>query len=206
MQVPVNVFLRNGDPVRGLTVDDFALFEDGTRREITGMDVIDLEVVSHDVGPRQADLLIPQAARRHVLLLLDLSFSDASTVIKAREAAREFVLHSLHPTDLVAVATHSVETGARLVVTFTPDRAQVARGIDTLGAPRLLHLVKRDPLNFIIDDPLGDGGSTGIDSSGVSQINVESNLMLEIGIDRQADRNATVGAFGIDHRRQVLAS
>lgn len=176
VQVPVNVFLRNGEPVRGLTVDDFEIFEDGKRREITGMDVIDLEVLGTDVAPHQVDMVIPQAARRHVLLLFDLSFSDATTVVKAREAARQFVLTSLHPTDLVAVATHSVDTGAKLVVTFTPDRTQVARGIDTLGAPRLLHLVKRDPLNFIIDDPLGDGGSTGIDSQGGAVLNMEANL------------------------------
>lgn len=29
--------------------------------------------------------------------------------------------------------------------------------------------------------------------------------MNEIGVDLQTDRNATVGAFGIDHRLQVLA-
>jgi VWFA-related protein len=38
-------------------------------------------------------------------------------------------------------------------VTFTPDRAQVARAIDTLGAPKLLQLARRDPLQFLIEDP-----------------------------------------------------
>jgi VWFA-related protein len=176
VQIPVNVFFRDGEPVRGLTVDDFEVFEDGQLREIVDFEVVDLEVLGPDVRPQQADSVIPRAARRHVLLLFDLSFSDASSVLRARSAAREFVLTSLHPTDLVAVATHSVDVGSQLVITFTPDRAQVARAIDTLGAPRLLHLVKRDPLSFIIDDPLAVSGTTGNDSEGAEQIEIERGV------------------------------
>jgi VWFA-related protein len=74
--------------------------------------------------------------------------------VKARLAARDFVLRSLHPNDLVGVATYSLQQGPRLVVTFTPDRAQVARGIDTLGLHQVDELmVKRDPLRFVIASP-----------------------------------------------------
>ena len=182
VQIPVNVFDRHGEPGRGVAAEDFRIFEDGSRREISSLEVIDLEILGDDVHPSRADEVIPPAARRHVLLLFDLSFSDATTVVKARQAARDFVLTSLHPTDLVAVATHTVDTGARLVVTFTPDRAQVARAIDTLGAPQLLHLVKRDPLNFIIDNPLGDGSTTGNDSGGASSVRFEANVTDHIRV------------------------
>jgi VWFA-related protein len=87
------------------------------------------------------------------MLLFDLSFSSPHSLLRAREAARKFVVDELHPTDLVAVATHSAEAGSRLLVTFTPDRAQLARAIDTLGAPRLLGLTRQDPLRFMIEDP-----------------------------------------------------
>ncbi len=89
------------------------------------------------------------AARRHVLLLFDLSFSAPPAILKAREAARKFVLESLHPSDLVALATHSVERGPQLVVTFTPDRVQLARAIDHLGAPRFMNSMS-DPLKFVL--------------------------------------------------------
>jgi VWFA-related protein len=54
----------------------------------------------------------------------------------------------------VGIAIYSLQFGPRLVVTFTTDRAQLARGIDTLG----LHtpdedMVKNDPLHFIIAPP-----------------------------------------------------
>jgi VWFA-related protein len=182
VQIPVNVILRNGDPVRGLTAEDFEVTSDGEKQEITSFEIVDLEVLGSDIRPAQADGLIPQAARRHVLLLFDLTFSDATAIVRAREAAREFVFKSLHPADLVAVATHSVDTGSQLVVTFTPDRAQLIRAIDTLGAPRLLHLVKQDPLSFVIDDPLNQGGTTGSDTGGVGQTNVEANVAAHLRV------------------------
>ena len=156
VQVPVNVTARNGEAVRSLTADDFKIFDEGQQREITGFRVIDLEVLELGSARSEIEAAVPAAARRHFLLLFDLSFSDPSSVVRAREAARRFVLNNLHPTDLVAVAIHTVESGARLIVTFTPDRAQVARAIDTLGAPRLLQLAhRRDPLRFVLEDLTG---------------------------------------------------
>lgn len=153
VQIPVNVSTRDGEPVRGLTVESFAVYEGRKRLEITDFEVVDLDLIEPGFSSTEVDGAVAAAARRHILLVFDLTFSRPTSTLKAREAAREFVLNDLHPTDLVAVATHSIEGGARLVVTFTPDRAQVARAIDTLGAPRLLGLQRRDPLMFMIEDP-----------------------------------------------------
>jgi VWFA-related protein len=153
VQVPVNVVGRDGASVRGLTVDDFEVFDGGKQREIVDFQVVDLEQLSPGTTRTEIDRAVPAAARRHFLLLFDLSFSSPNLIVRAREAARDFVLKNIHPTDLVAVAVHTVETGGRMLVTFTPDRAQVARAIDTLGAPRLVNLARRDPLLFLIDSP-----------------------------------------------------
>lgn len=155
VQVPVNVVDRNGEPVRGLTAEDFAVFDQGDRQELTGFEVIDLDVLEPATATKSAvDDLVPAPARRHFFLLFDLTFATPASVIKARRAAREFVLEELHPTDLAAVATFSMDVGPRLIVTFTPDRAQLARAIDTLGAPRLLQQEAAvDPLRFMIESP-----------------------------------------------------
>lgn len=192
VQIPVNVVDDDGEPVRGLTADDFEIYSDGEIRPITGFEVIDLDVIGPDLRPRQADDVIPQAARRHILLLFDLTFSDASAIVRARDAAREFVLRSLHPSDLVAVATHSVDNGPRLIVTFTPDRAQLARAIDTLGAPRLLDLTKRDPLSFVIDDP-DDAGATGSDVGATQQVNIAENVAAHLRVMNKIMNNAEKG-------------
>ncbi|HEV2845915.1 MAG TPA: VWA domain-containing protein [Thermoanaerobaculia bacterium] len=163
VEVPVNVVDRNGEPVRGLTADDFEVYDGGERQKITSFEVIDLRKL--DVEPTGAEAArlanLPSAARRHFLLLFDLSFSTPTSILKARMAARDFLLNGLHPSDLAGVATYSLETGPRLVVTFTPDRAQLARAIDTLGYRRSAeNRGATDHLRFMIEAPTSMGQTT----------------------------------------------
>lgn len=224
VQVPVNVYTRDGHPVRGLSAEDFEIYDRGEQQEIVDFRVVDLElaVAGTDGGVEAADVdRVPAAARRHFLLLFDLSFSNTGAVIKAREAAQDFVLNHLHPSDLAAVATFSSETGPRLVVTFTPDRAQLARAVDTLGAPRLIDGVRVDPLRFVLGDPANQrtGTVTPRDrgSNTVGQLAVDRNLLLNSYlsvINKQFDRVETTyqrgrvssWAAGLKALAQVLAS
>ncbi|HXT22675.1 MAG TPA: VWA domain-containing protein, partial [Thermoanaerobaculia bacterium] len=156
-----------------LAASDFTIYDVGAAQAVTGFEVLDLS--STVAAPTTAAAVRAPAAsgnaRRHFMLLFDLSFSNPTAILKARLAARDFVLHQLHGDDLVAVATYSLQQGPRLVVTFTPDRAQVARGIDTLG----LHTpdefaIKRDPLRFVIASPVDSdfNNFAGIEGGGNS--------------------------------------
>ena len=153
IEVPVNVIGRDGQPVRGLTAEDFEIFDDGDRQTLTGFEVIDLSSTEAETRRMETARVeqLGAGARRHFLLLFDLSFSSPTAILKARLAARDFLLSSLHPSDLAAVATYSLETGPKLVLTFTPDRAQLARAIDTLGMRSTIDARERDPLRFMID-------------------------------------------------------
>jgi|CXWL01.1.fsa_nt_gi VWFA-related protein len=154
VQIPVTVTDRDGRPVRGLTAADFEVFDESKRRELSGFDVIDISQLPHDRGHRAPEIRsLDSTARRHFLLLFDLSFSNPNALVRARTAARELVLNQLHPADLAAVATFSSEHGPKLLVTFTPDRAQLARAIDTLGFRGLLARGATDPLSFVIEAP-----------------------------------------------------
>ncbi|HEV7670798.1 MAG TPA: VWA domain-containing protein [Thermoanaerobaculia bacterium] len=167
VEVPVNVVGRDGQSIRGLKSTDFEIYDDGKKQSIESFEVVDLNVLSPSANPenraRAEQLTAP--SRRHFLLLFDLSFSSVPAILKARLAARDFVLHSLAPTDLAAVATVSLERGPRLVVTFTPDRAQLARGIDTLGSKSDLAGERYDPLRFMVDQ----AQITAADASGAGQ-------------------------------------
>jgi VWFA-related protein len=173
VEVPVNIVSRDGDPVRGLTAADFEVWDDNDKQAITSFEVIDLKKIAEPGAPGAPEAPVPAlpdlrpAARRHFLLLFDLSFSTPTSILKARIAARDFVLNSLHPTDLAAVATYSLETGPKLVVTFTPDRLQLARAVDTLGYRQALDGARVDPLHFVIDEP--DTALLAATSSGHSE-------------------------------------
>jgi VWFA-related protein len=144
VEVPVRVIGKDGKPVRGLTAANFTVEDDGRRQEIVGFDTIDLaEKVRAGGGP------VHPAARRRFLILFDFSFSQPKAIVAARRAAREFVLTGIGERDLAAVATYSVEQGVRLLVTFSSDRAQLARAIETLGLESSKG--SGDPLAFAFD-------------------------------------------------------
>ncbi len=152
VQVPVNVTDRKGASIRGLTAEDFEIFDGNEQREITRFEVVDLREIDPEPGLEdRAREAIPPSARRHFLFLFDLSFSSPTSVLRAREAAQSFVAGSMHPTDLAAVATHSVEFGFKLVLTFTPDRSQLARAIENLESPEMLNRAGLDPLQFFVE-------------------------------------------------------
>ncbi|MEO1083267.1 MAG: VWA domain-containing protein, partial [Acidobacteriota bacterium] len=194
IEVPVNVVDRSGSPVRGLKAEDFTIFDDGERQDIKSLEVVDLSTLSPTrAETRQVIERLPAVARRHFLLLFDLSFARPASILKARQAARTFVLEHLHPTDLAAVATFSVEHGPRLLVTFTPDRAQLARAVETLGAPGLVRRGEvADPLGFIIDAP-GPGELIDDGGLGTGGVDVESAVTQHLSVvafQRESARKA----------------
>jgi VWFA-related protein len=161
VEVPVNVTNRQGEPIRDLSAADFELYDQGQRQDITDFEIIDLK----DLNPqslleeRQMETDLGESGRRHFLLFFDFSFSSPTAVVKAQRAAEEFVLNSLHPTDLAGIAIYTLERGPQLLVTFTPDRAQLARALNSFGTPQMLGYARSDPLRFMLANPTEGGGA-----------------------------------------------
>jgi VWFA-related protein len=162
VEVPVNVVGRDGLPVQGLKAEDFEVYDGGDRQKLSSFEVIDLRKPAGEpeagaaapaASAERSPEDMPSGVRRRFLFLFDLSFSSPTSILKARLAARDFALHSLNPADLAAVATYSMESGPKLVITFTPDRAQLARAIETLGYHQALDKRMVDPLRFMVDTP-----------------------------------------------------
>src|SRR5579863_1101269 len=147
VEIPVQV-VRDGEPVRGLTVKDFEVTEGRKSLPIVGFDVVDL--TSSAAPTASATAAMPIAARRHFLFFFDLSNAEPRSVVLARAAAMDLVTKEITPTDLVAVATYS-NVGPKLVLNFTSDRRQVARAIDHLGLPQLIDR-NPDPLRVMAED------------------------------------------------------
>ena len=147
VEVPVQVLVK-GEPVTGLTASNFELWDEKKKQKIITVDVVDLRQI--DTGRFQIEdqaQPIPGAARRHFLLLFDLSFSDPVAVTRAREGALRLVRESLHPADLVGVATWAESAGVKMVLNFTSDRNEARKAIDTLGVADPIDR-PRDPLRL----------------------------------------------------------
>ena len=135
VEVPVTVADGSGNPVRGLKAENFVVSDDRGARAVASFDVVDFASPAGTAA-------IPPPARRSFLLLFDLSNSTPNAMARARRAAEEFVKSAVHPSDLAAVGTISVERGFRMVTAFTSDRVLLASAV-------------ADPANFIVNDPLG---------------------------------------------------
>jgi VWFA-related protein len=149
VEVPVQV-LRDGEPVRGLTAEDFEIYEGRKKMPVTGFEVVDLEVPATAARAEA----VPAAARRHFLLLFDFSFSDPQAIARGRDAARDLVL-GLHSADLVAVATYHASAGPKLVLGFTSDRRQVDTALESLGTE---DDKPNDPLRLVLKRGAGKAG------------------------------------------------
>lgn len=194
VEIPVQV-LVDGKPVRGLTQQNFEVLEGRKAREIVDFEVVDLTTATTPSG-RQAAVhpTVTPAGRRHFLLLFDMSNSEPQALVRARGAASELVLESLHPTDLVAVATWSYTKGPRLLIGFTSDRRQIDVAIATLGVVDLRNTTP-DPMGLILADLEGrtpaDGKTTGGAAGGKGQFediyeeNVRDAAASERALSRQ---------------------
>lgn len=127
--LPVFVTDKAGRAVPGLTAADFEIEEQGKKVPVAAFLAVD--VASERPGA-EAGPLLQASARRQFLLLFDLTFSTPNGILRARDAATALVRDGLAPSDLASVATFS-QRGVQILVGFTPDRAQLARAIGTLG-------------------------------------------------------------------------
>jgi VWFA-related protein len=162
IEIPVNVIGKDGKPVAGLTAEDFELYDEGKKQQLSGFEVIDLNRAADPKAPNPFTERpeVSPAARRRFLIVFDFSYSSPSGLLRARNGARNFVTSGLKEADLAAVATFSVDTGWKLLVNFTRDRTQLSGAIETLGLPGLA-VRASDPLSFAFLPPSATRGGGG---------------------------------------------
>jgi len=202
VEVPVQV-IKDGEPVRGLTADNFEVYDGRKKQKVTGFEALDLYGAAA-AQQQPALTAVPAAARRHFLMIFDLSFSEPSSIVKARDAAKTLV-KGLHPTDMVSVSTYSAQKGPTLVLGFTSDRRQIAAAIDTLGLPQLVDR-SPDPLRLVLTSledaaarPIMQGNSTfQTDKKAADQDAMLDNIKpLALASDRadMSAKRAAVAAY-----------
>lgn len=138
IEVPVQV-LRDGQPVRGLTRDDFELYDEGVRQPLVGFDVIDTAQPAAAGAPEPAAAqpvaaVAPPLRGRHLLLLFDFQFGGGGKLLRAFQDARRILAQGLAPGDRAALAYFGGASGVRILVGFTDDEEELGLGLDVLEA------------------------------------------------------------------------
>ncbi|HEX9636774.1 MAG TPA: VWA domain-containing protein [Acidobacteriota bacterium] len=169
VEVPVWVVGPEGQPVQGLSKEDFTLKDNGQEVEIAVCEFRDYGASS---AAGEQDL---SRQPRQILILFDTVFAEPFALVRARSVAASFVTNELLPKDLVAVATISPVHGLNLVANFTTDRSNAFHAIDTLGLTRW-PTEARGPGGFLLADA----------PPGLEQVTEASNLSSRIQAETSA--------------------
>src|SRR5271165_3040510 len=141
--VLVNVVARDkkGNLIRDLKREDFNVFEDGQKQQVSSFDFENIDELalaaqttptatgSEGAAPAGAATPVkPQALldardRRLILLFFDFSAMEVDQIDRAVDAAKKYVNAKMQPADLIAIV--SLATNMRLDLDFTDDKGKV---------------------------------------------------------------------------------
>lgn len=135
--VPVHVTDRNGKPMAGLKRDEFSLFVDGTKIEITDFE----EHRSAEIQGLAPMALARNAARdgnsnllnRKIILFFDFAFNSTRGIRLSRETALKFLEEKAAPEDEIAVISYSTTKGLRVHEFFSKDRVRARAVVESFG-------------------------------------------------------------------------
>lgn len=139
VQADVTVTDKNGKPVRDLRPEDFEIFEDGKKQQITHFTYIsagapDSTPSSPETAPSEpgkAGAAVPlkrEQVRRTIALVVDDLGLSLESMGFVRKALRKYVDEQMLPTDLVAILRTSGGTG--VLQQFTSDKGQLYATIE----------------------------------------------------------------------------
>ena len=141
--VLVNVVARDrkGNPVRDLKREDFTLYEDGKKQQISAFDFEDVDQLTAGAEPtiagaapgtllhstKRAPPTLDARDRRLMVLFFDFSAMEPEEIDRAVDAAKIFVNVQLKPADLVALV--SLATNMHVDLDFTDDRGKLSAAL-----------------------------------------------------------------------------
>ncbi len=167
IRLDVSVIDKDRQPIRGLTLEDFTVFEDGKPQRLVA--VSEIESAEHDPSPSawmrhvprdvQSNDLVDQAGDGRLFAIVmddwNIPFDDLDIIMGARTAARYFI-DQLRPSDVAAVI-YTQQAGK--TQDFTDDRAKLIAAVDKFDPPEV-RWIEATPLG-----PTGGGGDMPYRSS-----------------------------------------
>jgi VWFA-related protein len=158
---------KNGNPIRKLKRENFAVYEDNEPQEISTFDYEDLSTLAGPV--RETAKTIEPASvvnlsqnppsqlprgvfqhRRLIILFLDLSSMPVEDLLQAQRAAQNFLEKQLTPADLVAVVVNA--SSLKLVQNFTNDREALKQAVEKIHIGDSASLAERGTTDTSSED------------------------------------------------------
>ena len=185
VEVDVVVTDASGAFVRGLTVDDFEIVEDGRRQTIEAFSAIDVPLeredrVLYSDAAVAADIASNETAaqgRVYLLMLDDLQTRPANTT-QVRRRAREFVERYVGSNDLVAVLHTSGRADASQE--FTANRSLVLEAIDAFAGRGLNSAVRNRMDAFLASQGSGVARAPERDHDARERLTVARNAFVAV--------------------------
>jgi VWFA-related protein len=138
VHLDVSVLDRQRRPVRGLTVDDFEVFEDGKLQVVSAFAAVDIPDAVEPTTPWMREVA-PDTQRNDtlndrrlfVMVIDDASAQGNVAALKStKEIARKFI-EQLGPTDLMSIVFTLNNRNAQ---DYTSDRAKLLKAVDKFNA------------------------------------------------------------------------
>lgn len=193
VDIPVLVTAA-GEPVRGLTADNFEIREDGEAVPIVGFQIVDVSSSQRVAGERKEPVL--PASRRNLLLFFDLSFSNRHSLARSALAARD-ILSECDASDRLAVVLFVPDRGLVPVLSFTSDFRQVdnaLRAVESLMSPSEERPPASEDEAAVAENKAdgedGKAGEAGEDPLGLVFSKVRSGNRIGLGLE---SRNGAAG-------------
>ncbi len=141
--VLVNVVARDkkGNVIKDLKKEDFTLYEDGKKQDISSFDFEDVDQLPAIAGTtisgaapqtpgtllhssKKAPPTLDARDRRLILLFFDFSAMQPEEIARSVDAAKKFIQEKMQPADLIAIV--SLVTNMHVDCDFTDDQAKLA--------------------------------------------------------------------------------
>jgi len=133
------VVVKDGKVVRDLKAEDFEIYEDGRRQDITSFAFISnvdpnatrtAQPKREKTGDLPPGPIERDARRRTIAIVVDDLGLSAESMSHVRKQLRKFVAEEMQPNDLVAIIRTGGEMGA--LQQFTNDKRVLTRALDVL--------------------------------------------------------------------------
>ncbi len=129
---------KKGNLIKDLKKEDFTLYEDGKKQDISSFDFENVDQLAATAGPtvsgaapgtllhssKKAPPTLDARDRRLILLFFDFSAMQPEEIDRSVDAAKKFIHEKMQPADLIAIV--SLATNMHVDCDFTDDQQKLA--------------------------------------------------------------------------------